>query len=314
MKALIVGCTGQDGSYLSEQLTNRGIEVFGVSQGGLHTPDGSIDSTFTIDNQAAVNRLIVELRPEKIFYLAAYHHSAEDIMAKTGEIMRHSLNVHVYGLLTLLEVLLAQHPTSRLFYAASSHVFGAPTHAPQDETTPMNAICPYGISKTAGVQLCRLYRNKHNIFCSVGFLYNHESPRRQNKFLSRKIVQAAVAIERQISHELVLGNLDALVDWGFAPEYTDAMIRILEHDQSDDFIIASGTLSSVQDFVVAVFNHIGLDWQKYVRINPLLLQKTHKAGNLTGNYSKLNKATGWQPITNLVRLAGIMVEAEHNRT
>lgn len=310
MKALVVGCMGQDGRYLTEQLAAKGVEVVGLSRAGLHFADGSLDGAVRMDDKGFPEEIIATVRPDRIFYLAAFHHSSEDVVCRDAEVLRQSFAVHVDGLLDLLDALVIHHPSARLFYAASSHVFGAPVQTPQDENTSMLPHCPYGISKMAGVQICRLFRNNHNIFCSNGFLYNHESPRRRGSFLSRKIVKAAVAIQRCHLDALVLGNLDVWVDWGYAPDYTDAMIRILDLDQPDDFIIASGLLHSVRDFLTAVFECVGLDWHDWVRVDPALLKKAHRPGQLVGNPARLEAATGWRSSVNLRQLAKIMVEAE----
>ncbi|MEO5328482.1 MAG: GDP-mannose 4,6-dehydratase [Magnetococcus sp. THC-1_WYH] len=301
---------GQDGRYLTEQLTAKGVEVVGLSRAGLHCADGSLNQALRMDDKGFPGDIIANLRPDRIFYLAAFHHASEDAVCRDAEILHRSFAVHVSGLLNFLDALLIHHPSGRLFYAASSHVFGVPARTPQDEDTPMTACCPYGISKAAGVQICQLYRRRHNFFCSVGFLYNHESPRRKGSFLSRKIVKAAVAIYRRQLDELVLGDLDARVDWGYAPEYTDAMMRILELDRPNDFIIASGTLKSVRDFLTAVFEYVGLDWHDWVRVDPTLLKKNNKEGMLVGNPARLKSATGWSSSINLQSLAKMMVDAE----
>ncbi|MBF0296022.1 MAG: GDP-mannose 4,6-dehydratase [Magnetococcales bacterium] len=301
MRALVVGCKGQDGSYLMEQLRASGVEAHGVARDGWHRADG------TLAPVPVIGELLAVLQPERIFHLAAFHHSSEDVLLNDAAILRASIDVHLLGLLDYLEAMPRE---CRLFYAASSHVFGIPRHSPQDETTPMEPVCPYGITKAAGVQLCRLYRERHQRFCSAGFLYNHESPRRRGHFLSRKVAQAAVAIARGEARELVLGNLDAWVDWGYAPEYVDAMIRILNLDQPGDFVIASGVLSSVRDFVAAVFAQVGLDWRDHVRLDPAVLTKPARGGRLVGDAARLRRLTGWHPVTDLTRLAALLVEAE----
>ena len=310
MRALIVGCQGQDGYYLTEQLLAQGCDVFGISRLGLHRPDGTLGPQVDIGDRVAIESLLAELLPDQIYYLAAYHHSAEDKPESDAVLSMRSFEVHTLSLLNFLEALRRRHALGRLFYAASSHVFGFPTHSPQDETTPLAPICPYGISKTAGIHLCRMYRKNYGLYCSVGFLYNHESPRRAAKFLCRKIVQGAVRIERGSSQELVLANLDSRVDWGFAPEYTQAMQHILALDDPDEFIIATGYLASVQDYLECVFGLVGMDWKKHVRVDGSISKKSQENRVLVGNNKKLQRATGWQPRTNLAELARIMVEAE----
>ena len=259
VRALVVGCEGQDGRHLAQQLADDGVAVFGISQSGLHQPDGSVQGVVAIDDMAAVAKTIHEFNPDRIFYLAAYHHSSQEKEAKNPAIIRDSFAVNTFGLLNVLEAARCHVPEARLFYAASSRVFGIPDRSPQDESTPWAPICPYGISKAAGMGLCRMYRRDHGLFCAAGILYNHESPLRSPKFVSRKIVRSAVAIERGYREPLVLDNLDHQVDWGYAPEYTDAMRRILDLDEPNDFVVASGRLHSIGDFVETVFGYMGLE-------------------------------------------------------
>ena len=309
MRALVIGAAGQDGSYLSEQLTADGAEVFGLTRDGLTGPTGIDRSPVTLTDRAAIRSIIERCGFHQIYYLAAYHHSAEDRMESEVDMVRRSFAVHVDGLLNVLEVLAATRSRAALFYAASSHVFGIVTEAPQTELTPLAPICPYGISKTAGVQLCRLYRNEYGVRASVGFLFNHESPRRPPRFLSRKVARAVVEIRRGSRRYLTLGDLEAQADWGYSPEYTDAMRRILTLNEPGDYVIASGRAACVREFVAAAFARLGMDWRDHVKIDRSLVQKI-KRGPLVGNPAKLERATGWTARTTLGQLAAIMVEAE----
>jgi GDPmannose 4,6-dehydratase len=309
MRALVIGAAGQDGSYLSEQLKADGVEVFGLTRQGLIGPFAIARSPVALTDRAAMRSLIEHGAFQQIYYLAAYHHSAEDRMESEVDIVRRSFAVHVDGLLNVLEGLAATRSQAALFYAASSHVFGIVTEAPQTELTSLAPICPYGISKSAGVQLCRLYRNEHGVRASVGFLFNHESPRRPPRFLSRKVARAVVEIRRGSRRDLTLGDLEAETDWGYSPEYTDAMRRILALDEPGDYVIASGRTACVREFVAAAFARLGLDWHEHVKIDPSLVQKV-KRGPLVGNPEKLARATGWTARTTLGQLAAIMVDAE----
>jgi len=309
MRALVIGAAGQDGSYLSEQLKADGAEVFGLTRQGLIGPFAIARSPVALTDRAAMRSLIEHGAFQQIYYLAAYHHSAEDRMESEVDIVRRSFAVHVDGLLNVLEGLAATRSQAALFYAASSHVFGIVTEAPQTELTSLAPICPYGISKSAGVQLCRLYRNEHGVRASVGFLFNHESPRRPPRFLSRKVARAVVEIRRGSRRDLTLGDLEAETDWGYSPEYTDAMRRILALDEPGDYVIASGRTACVREFVAAAFARLGLDWHEHVKIDPSLVQKV-KRGPLVGNPEKLARATGWTARTTLGQLAAIMVDAE----
>ncbi|MBF0589475.1 MAG: GDP-mannose 4,6-dehydratase [Magnetococcales bacterium] len=313
MKALVVGCQGQDGSYLVEQLNAAGVEAYGLSRQGLHDPQGALLESMALEREADMHRLLSEkVQAARIFYLPAYHHSSEEAPPEEGALIRRSFEVHAMALLGVLEGMRLYAPEARLFYAASSHLFGAVQESPQRESTPLNPICPYGVSKTAGVNMCRMYRRRHGLFCSVGYLYNHDSPRRGPRFLTRRIVQTALAIAAGEADELVVGNPAAQVDMGYAPEYADAMIRILNLDHSDDFILSSGRLVSIQAFIEAVFDHLKLDWRDHLKTDPSLIRKSQDRGVLLGDNRKLKKATGWQPKTGIRALAEIMIEAERH--
>jgi GDPmannose 4,6-dehydratase len=313
MRNLIIGSEGQDGTYLARQASEDGQAVFKLDRKGLTDAEGTFQPHEGIKDAAAMARLIAEIKPERIFYLAAHHHSSEEADAADTETLRQSLEVNTIGLLNLLEAVSAHAPKGRVFYAASSRVFGHPASAPQNETTPFNPVCAYGLSKEAGVRICRLFRARNNIFCSVGILYNHESPLREAKFLSRKLAQAAVAIERGAKEPLVLGNLDAEVDWGYAPEFTDAMRRILDLDQPDDFVIATGKLNTVQLFAQAVFEYVGLNWQDHVQEEPSVIGGKRTGPPLVGDTSHLKALSGWQAETDIRGLARLMVDAERQR-
>lgn len=308
-RALVVGSAGQDGSYLCEQLVAQGVSVAGLTRQGLEDPIGHLAGGVFLEDKSEMRRLIGDGAFDQIYFLAAYHHSSQDALGEQTELIQRSFGVHVTGLLNVLDAMTAARSTGALFYAASSHVFGVVNSSPQTEATPLAPVCAYGVSKTAGVHICRLYRQDYGIRASVGFLYNHESPRRSPAFLSRKVAKAVVEIERGRREKLVLGDLDARVDWGYAPEYIDAMQRIAGLDEPGDFLIASGRTASVQNLVEAAFGHAGLDWQKHVTVEPAIVQKI-KRGLLVGDAAKLAKATGWAARTPITEIAAIMVDAE----
>jgi GDPmannose 4,6-dehydratase len=308
-QALVIGAAGQDGSYLCEQLAADGTRVFGLDRNGLRGPDGETRRAIALDDRAAVGRLIGDGNFDQIYYLAAYHHSAEDSLNAEQDIVRRSFTVHVDGLVNVFDAMIAARSRAPVFYAASSHVFGNVTSAPQDEQTPMAPFCAYGISKAAGVQLCRFYRQNHRLRASAGFLFNHESPRRPLRFLSRKVARAVAQIKLGRRQHVQLGNIDARVDWGYSPEYTEAMRQILMLDEPGDFIVASGRAAPVRDFVSSAFAHVNLDWRAHVLIDQAMLQKSDR-GPLVGNPAKLERFTGWSARTTLEMLAGLMVDAE----
>jgi GDPmannose 4,6-dehydratase len=309
MRALVIGAAGQDGSFLCEQLDAEGAQVFSLTRQGMNGPIAFDRTPIMLSDRAAMMSLVEHFAFDQIYYLAAYHHSAEDRVELEVDIVRRSFSVHVDGLLNVLEAMAATRSQASLFYAASSHVFGIVAETPQTELTPLAPICPYGISKSAGVQLCRLYRNEHGVRASVGFLFNHESPRRPPRFLSRKVARAVVEIRRGLRDQLTLGDLETQSDWGYSPEYTDAMRRILALDEPGDYVIASGRAACVREFVAAAFARMGLDWRDHVKIDPSLVQKV-KRGPLVGNPEKLVRTTGWTARTTLGQLAAIMVDAE----
>jgi len=317
-KVIVIGSKGQDGQLLYERLAGEGCVVLGIDRNAIysnHRAAGGAEAAVDILDGGAVDDLIRAFAPDAIFYLAAFHHSSEDELPPSdAELYLLSHEIHVRGLLHVLEAVRRFAPGARLFYPASSHCFGEPPTSIQDEDTPLRPNCPYGISKTAGVQLCRMYRARHALSASCGFLYNHESPLRPPKFLSAKIIHAAVEIARGWRDKLVLGDLSARVDWGYAPDYVDAMIRILRLETPDDFVIASGQSHSVTEFVAIAFSHLKIDWRKHVESDPSLITKSTPATVLTGNSRKLREKTGWQPSLAFPDMIRLLVDAELRRT
>lgn len=306
-KALVIGCEGQDGTYLVPYLERRGYTVGGIGRG---TSMGLASGVDILDSSQVLN-FIGSFVPDEIYYLAAVHHSSEAQAPEDHELLRRSFEINTIALSNFLHAIAASSPKSRLFYAASSRIFGNPRHSVQDEDTPLNPVDCYGISKTAGVHVCRYYRRQRNVFCSVGILYNHESPRRPAAFVSRKIVRAAVRISRGIEGRLRIGDLDSVVDWGYAPDYIDAAWRILQLDEPDDFVIASGALHSVREFVEAAFEGVGLDWTGHVETDPALTPRRN--GILRGDCGRLEARTGWRPATPFRKMVLEMVQAELER-
>jgi GDPmannose 4,6-dehydratase len=317
-RALIVGCHGQDGRLLLEQLKAKDYAVLGIGRSSCVTHDlakeicgeHALDVVNILD-QSKVLEVFRIFKPDEVYYLAAFHHSADTRLAQTIDIFTRSYDVHVRGLLCFLEAILAQRPECRLFYAASSHTFGNVESERINESTPLNPICVYGITKAAGVQCCRLYRKQHGVFASAGFLFNHESIYRRSDFLSQKIVRAAVAIKRGLETELKLGDLSAVVDWGFAGDYTRAMQQILSIEKPNDFIIASGIPRTVRDFAEASFKAVGLDYRKYVHETPM--PGLRRRAPLIGDAAFLHSSSGWEPSVSFHRMIDEMVRHEANR-
>jgi len=311
-RAIIVGSEGQDGRFLFDQLAALGYTLLGVGRGSVrhHDPaSGAAPTSFrapSVDilNHTQVFDLVMGFAPDEIYYLAAYHHSAGDTFPETPDLVERSFAVHVHGLLGFLEAM-RYSPRSRLFYAASSHVFGDPPTPVQNEETPLNPICVYGMSKTAAIHLCRFYRRTHGLHVSAGILYNHESQYRRPEFLSQKIVRAAVAIRNGTQRRLSLGDLSATVDWGYAGDFANAMTRIVALDAPDDFIIATGIPHTVGDFAAAAFAALGLDPAQYVTEDRSIPLKRRNV--LIGDSTRLRTRTGWQPTLSFEDMVALLV-------
>jgi GDPmannose 4,6-dehydratase len=307
--ALIIGHTGQDGSYLWKLLSAQKYDLMGVSTTGVLSSQKGNSVALDIRNYSEVEKLVKNYQPDELYYLAAVHQSSSDKQMEEGELFQKSIDINAKAFINFLEAIRLHSKQTKIFYAASSHIFGETLSPIQDETTPLNPNCIYGITKTMGIRACYFYRDNYDVFASVGIFYNHESPLRASKYVSKKIVETAVAIKNGLKDKLTLGNLDQRVDWGYAPDYVDAAYRILQLKSPGDFVISSGTTHSIKDFTVGVFSYLGLDWQKYVEINPNLITKKQKQ-NLSGNNKKLKNATGWENSVTFSGLIKILVDAE----
>lgn len=308
-KALIIGHTGQDGTYLWKLLSAKNYDLVGVASKNIFHSQNKNLQPVDIRNFNEVEQLIKSHQPDELYYLAAVHQSSSDKQIADGELFQKSIDINAKAFINFLEAVRLHSKQTKIFYAASSHIFGETGTAMQDETTPLNANCIYGITKTTGIRAGYFYRNNYNVFASVGIFYNHESPLRASKYVSKKIVETAVAIKHGLKDKLLLGNLDHRVDWGYAPDYVDAAYRILQLQSPGDFVISSGATHSIQDFTEGVFNYLDLDWKKYVDVNPNLITKKQKQ-NLTGNNEKLKNATGWENSVTFSELIKILVDAE----
>jgi len=308
-KALIIGSSGQDGRLLYESLSLKGCHVTGITRQEPEASAVSWQRSLDISDPRAVLDLVRTLAPDEIYYLAAFHHSAETMTVQDNlALFTRSFQVHVHSLVNVLEAMRQHAAGARLFYAASSHVFGHAAAEPQDERTPFYPKCVYGITKTAGVHTCRFYRDRYQLFVSTGILYNHESLYRKPIFVTKKIIDSAIRIRNRQQDKLVLGNLDAAVDWGYAPDYVEAFQRILAAAAADDFIVATGKKHTVRDFVEITFDYLGLDWKKYVEENRNAITKD--AVSLVGNPQKLMTATGWKPSVDLRQMIKLLLQNE----
>ncbi|PAW76692.1 MAG: GDP-mannose 4,6-dehydratase [Verrucomicrobia bacterium Tous-C9LFEB] len=319
-KALITGITGQDGSYLAELLLNKGYEVHGIIRRASTFNTERIDHLYKdshvhgvklflhygdLSDSASLMKLLYDLHPDEVYHLGAQSHVrvSFDIPEYTGD-------VTAIGTTRLLEALREANLTKTRFYqASSSEMFGLVQEVPQKETTPFYPRSPYGAAKVYSYWMTVNYRESYKMHASNGILFNHESPRRGETFVTRKITRAVARIKAGLQNELFLGNLDAKRDWGFAPEYVEAMWLMLQQDQPDDYVIATGETHSVREFLEVAFSHANLDWQKYVKIDQRYFRPA-EVELLIGDASKARKALNWQPKTTFKQLTEIMVDAD----
>lgn len=311
--ALVVGSSGQDGTLLTRQLVAAGVAVVGVARSGV-TRTGRAQEALSVQllELGSVLNLISAVQPDAVFYLAAFHHSSEEkVEPPPPLVLKQSWDVHVHGFANVLEAIAQRAPSARVFFAASSHVFGVPPNDIQNERTPFAPTSLYGITKVAGVELARFYRRR-GLHVSTGLLYNHESPLRADKFVSQRIaggaVEAARAVQRGQPYKLELGNLSAVVDWGWAPDYVDAMRRIVGHEMPDDYVIATGQPHTIADFCRIAFGAVGLDAAQYV--NERRERLSREPPKLVGDISRLRSATGWEPSITFAEMVGLLVAAK----
>ena len=311
--ALITGITGQDGSYLAELLLDRGYEVHVIVRreaiedrahrlhNVAHLMDRIQVHVGSVDNHLAVYKIVSTVRPDECYHLAAssfVSYSFDD----EASVLSSNFNSTHYLLASLKELA----PSCRFYFAGSSEMFGNAEAYPQNEQTRFNPRSIYGISKLAAYQLVRNYRQHYGMFACAGILYNHESPRRGFEFVTRKITSTVAKIHLGLADRLELGNIDARRDWGYAPEYVEAMHRMLRHDAPDDYVVATGKLNSVRDLLDAAFGTVGLKYQDYVHINPEYFRPDEKVP-LCGDASKARQVLGWQAQATLQDIASTMV-------
>ena len=311
MRVAVIGAGGQDGQLLTRNLLAAGDVVLAVSRastrllGGGEQPWPAVD----IFKPRAVEALIREFKPDVIYYLAAYHHSSEKVMPLGAELLNNSLRTQVTGLFHFLDAINRLTPETRLFYASSSLIYGlAPAVDLASEDTAWRPGCAYSISKAAGMNLCAMYREQHKIFASCGILFNHESPLRAPNFLSKKIIAGLVDILQERAKGIEIADIAAGADFGYAPDFVEAMQKIMDHDRPDDFIVATGEIHSAQDWLEEAFALAELDWRAHVIVNPSGLGRVRKP--LAGSYQKLYNATGWQPSHNFAQMVKELFQAE----
>jgi GDPmannose 4,6-dehydratase len=316
--ALVTGITGQDGSYLAELLLAKGYEVHGLVRRSSSFNTGRLDDVYQDPHDAhrrlflhhgdlhdgsALGSLLARVRPAEVYHLGAQSHVrvSFDQPSYTGDVTG-------LGTVRLLEAIRSTGLETRFYQASSSEMFGA-APPPQSETTPFHPRSPYGAAKVYSYWVTRNYREAYGMFAVNGILFNHESPRRGETFVTRKITRAVARIKAGLQEELYLGNLDAVRDWGYAPEYVDAMWRMLQADSPDDYVVATGTAYTVRDFVQLAFGHAGLDWERHVRYDPRY-ERPSEVDALIGDASKALYTLGWSAAVLTPELVGVMVEAD----
>ncbi len=295
-RALIIGHTGQDGLILSTILAKKGFEIYGISRSKVSpnfaTPKNGIK--YSVCDFEDLKEAIKLSNPDHIYYLAAVHQSSSDVTLDESKLIKDSFEINVIGISNVLELCKIFSPRSKIFYAASSHIFGIPPIEPQNESVCRNPLGIYGITKSAGLSICEYYREKYGLCASVGILYNHESEFRQKNFVTSKIVHTAVDIKLGKANKLELGNLDSRIDWGMASDYMEAAFMINNAAKADTYVIGSGISYSILDFVNTTFDYLGLNWTDFVDTNPNIVKK-EITFQLRADNSKLKNKLGWTP-------------------
>ncbi|MBL8167799.1 MAG: GDP-mannose 4,6-dehydratase [Acidobacteria bacterium] len=319
-KALITGITGQDGSYLAELLLSKGYEVYGIIRRAStfnteridhvyqdpHTTDRRLKLLFgDLNDASSLNKILRDVAPDEIYNLGAQSH-----VRVSFDIPEYTAEVGGLGALRLLEAIRETGLRETRFYqASSSELYGKVQEVPQRETTPFYPRSPYAAAKLYAYWITVNYRESYGLFACNGILFNHESPRRGETFVTRKITRAAAAIKLGLKDKLFLGNLDAKRDWGFAGDYVEAMWRMLQQEKPDDFVIATGETHSVREFLDEAFGYLNLDWQQFVEIDPRYFRPA-EVDLLIGDASKARKQLGWEPKVSFRQLVQMMIDAD----
>jgi GDPmannose 4,6-dehydratase len=318
-RALITGITGQDGSYLAEFLLSKGYEVHGIIRRASTFNTGRLDAIYEdphvshnrlflhygdLSDASALARLVGKIKPEEIYNLAAQSH-----VRVSFDSPEYTSDITATGCVRLLEAIRETGLKTRFYQASSSEMFGKVQAVPQNELTPFYPRSPYGCAKVFAHWITVNYRESYGLHASNGILFNHESPRRGETFVTRKITRALAHIKAGLQHKLYLGNLDAKRDWGYAKEYVEAMWLMLQQPEAEDYVIATGETHSVSEFLQVAFDYVKLDWKKYVEIDPRYYRPA-EVDLLIGDYAKAKKKLGWEPKTKFIDLVKLMVDAD----
>jgi GDPmannose 4,6-dehydratase len=311
-RAIITGITGQDGSYLAELLLSKGYEVVGTVRRSSapnnwriqHLLDRITIRPADLLDQLSLIRLVDDVRPNEFYNLAAmsFVPASWDQPMLTGEF-------NAQGVTRVLEAIRQVDPSIKIYQASSSEMFGKVRQIPQTELTPFYPRSPYGVSKVFAHYITVNYRESYDLFAVSGMLFNHESPRRGLEFVTRKVTDGVARIKHGLADTLMLGNLDAQRDWGFAGDYVEAMWMMLQQSHADDYVIATGISHSVRELVETAFAHVGLDWNKHVKLDPKLIRPA-EVEHLIGDNTKARQALGWQPTVSFTGLVKMMVDAD----
>jgi GDPmannose 4,6-dehydratase len=317
-RALITGITGQDGSYLAEQLLEKGYEVHGIIRRSSSFNTERIDPLYRdvheqgvklflhhgdLSDSSRLVRLLYELQPNEVYHLGAQSH-----VRVSFDVPEYTADVTGMGTLRLLEAIRDAGVSPRFYQASSSEMYGA-TPPPQNEETPFHPRSPYAVAKVMAFWATVNYRESYGLFACNGILFNHESPRRGETFVTRKITRALARIQAGLQDKLFLGNLDAKRDWGYAADYTDAMWRMLQQDEPDDYVVATGEMHSVREFLDEAAAHLGMDWESVVEFDERYLRPA-EVDALQGDPSKAREKLGWTPTVTFKELVRIMVDAD----
>lgn len=309
-KALITGITGQDGSFLAELLLEKNYEVHGIIRRSSSFNTARIDHIYNdlhlhygdLSDSSSISSIIKKTNPDEVYNLAAQSH-----VRVSFDIPEYTSDVTGLGTLRILEAIKDVAPCCKFYQASSSELYGDVLEVPQKETTPFNPRSPYAAAKAYSFYITKNYRDAYNIHASNGILFNHESERRGETFVTRKITRAVGRIVNNLQNELYLGNIDSKRDWGYAKDYVEAMHLMLQQDNPDDYVISTGQTYSIRDFLDEAFGYVGLDWQNYVKIDPRYFRPT-EVNLLLGDHSKAKQKLNWQPKTSFKELVKIMVE------
>ena len=317
--AFITGITGQDGSYLTELLLEKGYEVHGLVRRSNTIGRSRLEALFNnkaiyekrlflhygdLDDTTTIRRILSSTAPDEVYHLAGQSH-----VGLSFEIPETTCQFTAMGTLKLLEILRDLPKQPKLLHISSSEIFGRPPTSPQNESTSRDPVTPYGIAKNFATQMVKLYRESFGLFACNAICYNHESPRRGETFVTRKITLGAAAIALGLQDKLVLGSLDAKRDWGFAPEYVQAMWLMMQHSSADDYVLATGVSHSIEDFLDAAFRAVDLDWKQHVKQDERYMRPA-EVSQLVGDASKAESQLGWKSTYTLDKIVDSMVQSD----